>query len=315
VISRSFSELSQSGNEVNAICFSQSGQVLGIGCNDGESGVLEMEGGSYLKCRTGGSKPADTSMIQAIAWQIPATRGDVHRRESKGGEATIVMVEYSDHSGGHEKDQTLALHSMLAVNADNVMLCLSANGHLRAFSCGIFPLFTIDIIRFIPSVQPSRVPLGCSHSSACLILASLSDVGIAHESIRIHDFQADRYDLHQKFASTFLQIEVDIVTLQDIVVGFARKWKEATKVILPKLSLLQSVMDGYHLGLNPIEFMHSIAICGMWHPAALSSFPSHWNDQGWSRLKSAIDSASLYIVKTLQMKCLPLALNICCRAR
>lgn len=112
-----------------------------------------------------------------------------------------------------------------------------------------------------------------------------------------------------------LSVQVDITKLQDMVSNHGRKWKEATRVVLPKLSLLQGVLDSYQLPMSPVQFMYFIAQCGLWHPAVQASFSQHWNEQGISRLRSAVDSTSNAIVRTLQLKAIPTATNVCLRCR
>jgi hypothetical protein len=94
------------------------------------------------------------------------------------------------------------------------------------------------------------------------------------------------------------------------VTNMNKRWRECTKTIPLKLSLLKTLIEGYQLNLTCVEFLHSVAMCGLWHPAATASFSQHWNDQGITRLRSGIDSTSRLIIRTLQLKLAPLATNM-----
>lgn len=52
-------------------------------------------------------------------------------------------------------------------------------------------------------------------------------------------------------------------------------------------------------------------LCGKWHPAAVTSFSSHWNAAGIARLRSAVEGATKSIEKDLVFRVLPLAQNVC----
>jgi hypothetical protein len=110
-------------------------------------------------------------------------------------------------------------------------------------------------------------------------------------------------------------IESDLNRLNDMITGCGKKWKDACRVVIPKLSLLQSVLDGYELNMSPVQFMYTISHCGLWHPAAVASFSQHWNEQGLTRLRSAIDTASRYIIKLIHLRAVPIATNISLRCR
>ena len=90
----------------------------------------------------------------------------------------------------------------------------------------------------------------------------------------------------------------------------AKKWKDALKPIVPKLLLLQSTMEGYGLRMSVLEFLFTLASCGMWHPAAHVAFSSHWGDQNLTRLRSAVDAASKYVLRVFVMDVTRLATNI-----
>jgi hypothetical protein len=98
--------------------------------------------------------------------------------------------------------------------------------------------------------------------------------------------------------------------IDEHVNNMSKKWKECIKTIPLKLSLLKTLIEGYQLNMSTVEFLHTVAVCGMWHPAASTSFSQHWNEQGITRLRSGIDATSRFIIRTLQLKVAPLATNI-----
>lgn len=98
--------------------------------------------------------------------------------------------------------------------------------------------------------------------------------------------------------------------LEDTVSSLSKKWKDCLKTLSPKITLLQGLLTGYEMKMTPIEFLHSVTLCGLWHPVAHTSFSQHWNEQGISRLNSSIDSTTKYILRCLQFKIYPMIINM-----
>lgn len=114
----------------------------------------------------------------------------------------------------------------------------------------------------------------------------------------------------KRLACISLMVSASQKKMEDVVTNLGRKWKDSVKTIPPKVSLLQSLLTGYELKMTPMEFLHSVAMCGLWHPAALTTFSQHWNDQGITRLRSSIDSTTKYLIRCLQFKVLPMIFNM-----
>ena len=226
-------------------------------------------------------------------------------------------------SGLGEITESHPVESFFRSTESSIMLALDCNKELSGFIFGIFPLFTINL-----NVVESIVG-GAQHLSGLFVVSTDGD----HEQQLMSDSSAISSHIVQKLnismlscsscrfrwlehsASLYLMIQADISKLQDIVVGHSRKWKDSTRVIIPKLSLLQGVLDGYQIVATPVQFMYTIAHCGLWHPAALTSFSQHWNDQGITRLRSAVATTSSSIIKSLQMRAVPIVTNIALRCR
>jgi hypothetical protein len=119
----------------------------------------------------------------------------------------------------------------------------------------------------------------------------------------------------EQAASLQTGVEAGLARLLDLVSGCGRKWKDALKVVLPKLGLLKGLLDTYQLSMSPLEFCYSISMCGLWHPAAATAFSQHWNEQGLMRLRVAVDSSSRSVIRQLQMRALPIATNALLAAR
>lgn len=228
------------------------------------------------------------------------------------------------------------------------LLSLDVNRRLSGFIYGIFPLFSVnlDLIENIVSgpLLVSGIYIVCPHKKIGEssnryqeVTQKKADYSNRHSldilpqhsqlnhAISLHNIKKlnipllgcsyCRYRWFEHSASLYLMIHSDLSKLLDMITSHSRKWKDSTRVILPKLSLLQGVLDGYQISMNPVQFMYTVAHCGVWHPAALTSFSQHWNDMGISRLRSAVDTASSAIVKSLQMRAIPIVTNILLRCR
>ena len=96
-----------------------------------------------------------------------------------------------------------------------------------------------------------------------------------------------------------MRIKRGSVLLNSLLGTCAKRWKDANRPISAKMGLLRGVLEGYQLNLTPLQFLYSIAMCGLWHPASVMAFSQHWNEQGLNRLRSAVDAASKSILQLL----------------
>ena len=208
---------------------------------------------------------------------------------------------------------------------------------------GVYPLFQIHIAPTIPSAPKSSIlckssgtGTGSVDSNNLSVFKLISgrctglDVSVAtlqqlpHQQQQRHStlllcvsklLQSGSLSSHREItwleqsASLQLVVECNISRLQELVIGCSRKWKDACKVVLPKLTLLQTLLDSYQLKMTPVEFCYTVTLCGLWHPAAATFFSQHWNEQGLQRLRGSVDSTSRSIIKILQTKALPMATN------
>ena len=225
-------------------------------------------------------------------------------------------------SGLGEISESHIVESLFRSTESSIMISLDANRELSGFIFGVYPLFSINL-----SMVESIVG-GALNLTGIFFVSSLAEQleeMAANEMMPTRSVQKlnipmlscsnCRFRWIEHAASLHLMIHADISKLQDMIANHSRKWKDSTRVIIPKLSLLQGVLDGYQIPMTPVQFMYTIAHCGLWHPAALTSFSQHWNDQGIARLRSAVDATSLTIIKSLQMRAVSIATNIALRCR
>ena len=204
-------------------------------------------------------------------------------------------------------------------------------GMLHGHICGIYPLFSISLCHFLPVdvtlvevVGMSTLPSGIQSKSSFLLgidcfcsagSNSEKDRFIVNSTSRFTSKWTSSYKWLAQSGSTQLLIESNLIKLQELVGSCSRKWKDACKAILPKLSLLQGLLETYQVVMTPVQFLYTVSMCGLWHPIALNCFSQHWNDQGLARLKTAIDSASQAIITALQLRGVAYCTNIILASR
>ena len=116
-------------------------------------------------------------------------------------------------------------------------------------------------------------------------------------------------------AQSLVEMHMQLHTILELIQTSGRKWKDAVKVILPKLNLLCSVLKGYDMQMGPIKFYYSVVMCGHWHPAVTTVFSSHWNNAGIARLLTGIDVSSKTIIKEISFRIYPLLVNMILRLK
>ena len=246
---------------------------------------------------------------------------------------TAIRAGMEEHleSGLGDAPENAIVGSFFRSTENCVLLSVSANKELSGFIFGIFPLFTVQMdmgYTLVKGYTPFEAVYVVSKetdaeqndqnkilNSDSVVSPSLSKHNVLKIDIEMLKCVSCSFHWFEQTASLYLVIHSELAKLQDMITGFSRKWKDATRVILPKLSLLQGILDGYQLSMTATQFMYTIAQCGLWHPAALTAFSQHWNHQGISRLRSAVDATSDFIRKSLQLRAVPIATNIALRCR
>ena len=248
----------------------------------------------------------------------------------------IGMMDAAEaHAGGAfgESSEGITILAITRSTQSSVLLSMDASNHLNGYLFGIYHILSVNCQPMLMQSSAARLEMiGGSYSITGFFLAgqrghdrnddTIAETSSSRSTRWVQKLSIPylmcvqcRFKGLEHIVNIHLAIQVDLAKLQDMVSNHGKKWKDATRVILPKLSLLQGVLDSYQLPMSPVQFMYVVAQCGLWHPAALSSFSQHWNDQGIARLRSTIDSTSNAIVRTLQLKAIPVATNVCLRCR
>lgn len=349
VLSKKGGELTSSGSDdtLSVLSFSLKGKLVAVGCSDGELLIFCLESmDSVSAFRGGGMIPSSKgSSILSLAWQAGVTTtspysSSCYLPKSMGisglNFATRTgMEEYLEPTFG-EARESIAIESIFMAEEGSLLLSLAKDGQLCAHVYGIFPLFSVNTcsIGSFPTFCPSSLfcPLSIADGLSLQILKDSNSISAASVSaydtsyvrpkeyhyfnLKCSDLCIPRNYFWKHHTSTlFLVISSDLSRLLHMISSSSRKWTEASKVIVPKLSLLQGMLDTYQLKFTPIQFLYTVTQCGIWHPAGSTSFTQHWNEQGITRLRSAIDSTSKMIVKQLQLRAIPIATNIALRCR
>ena len=201
-----------------------------------------------------------------------------------------------------------ARRELVLLLAGHLHLSLTTDGSVHGHVVGVFPLFRVQMFT---TTNSSTNLISGGYAGASVLCSSAEGVV---ELPLTQQFSREVKWLEQG-ASLHLCVESNLARLQELVLGCGRKWKDTCKVVLPKLSLLQTLLDTYELRMTPVEFLYSVSVCGLWHPAAATAFSQHWNDQGLQRLRAGVDATSRSVIKLLQTKALPMATNCLLAAR
>jgi hypothetical protein len=148
---------------------------------------------------------------------------------------------------------------------------------------------------------------GCSSSEG--VWGSVLPHAGVHITLVKHLSFLTTYRWLQHKTRLLLQMQKDMSRIDSLLLECGKKWRDAAKVIPIKLSLLASTLKGYEMEYTPVQFFYTVVLFGQWHPAAQSSFGSHWNEQGIQRLRSSITTAAKDIEKRLQMYVIPVLTN------
>lgn len=313
---------------VTSLLFSAVNKLLTIGFADGSVALLDIETGDIVP----GWRVSDASVeypVISLSWQaLPAldsdllnlpglaVHGGLHQLQ-RGG-----MSEYSDPSATASLNVvdgvSLSLTSPIPTRREltyllsgHLLLALTQDGRIDGYVLGVYPLFNVSAGAASSLRSVFAPPLGVTDVFCVEPAKQGTETQLLRWPSRVHRHL--RWLEH--CGSLHLCIESNLSRLHDVILSCGRKWKDAGKVILPKLSLLQTLLTSYEMQTTPIEFCYTITLCGLWHPAAATAFSQHWNDQGLQRLRAAVDSASRSIVKVLQTKALPMVMNslLCAR--
>lgn len=306
------------------------GKCVSLGFSDGSIAILDIETTDIITAKFSIDSEAllQGGGVQCFAWQKQNHKNeDMHSLADRtwlfGGLNQIQragMAEYSDPSAAHTAVDSMSIsltspnpvrRDLVLLLSEHLLLSLTSGGYINCHVIGIYPLFRVSVNSLSTATLTSLIP-DCNTGTAVIVASSASgNHDTAHRVTVLPAIPLLSKEMQwlEQAASVHLCIESDLARLQELVLGCSRKWKEAVKVVLPKLSLLQTLLDTYQMNMTPVEFCYTISLCGLWHPAAATAFSQHWNEQGIQRLRATVDSAGRSITKLLLTKALPMATN------
>jgi hypothetical protein len=333
---------------VSCIDFSTNGKYLALGADDGSVAVLDLESGTCHEARRpskGGHEI--TTPVSCLSWlnafraakAAEASHGDRGlwsalwffggaAAAERAGVSELTDVE-QDESEAAASSSPSGLMSIFTALQGYALLVLNTSGELIGYAFGIYPIFCIDV--FNDGIPPSHFV-----SSEWGIASDItgSQITLYTRQHRHYDESSGRmvydtsvgvrrldskvlahYTWLEHVSRLLMQMSTDLNRLSELLSECSRKWKEAAKPIPIKLGLVHSALQGYQLPYTPLTFYYTVAMCGAWHPVAQTSFTQHWNEQGISRLRVAIEGAAQTVSVNLKLKMIPIATNLLLRAR
>lgn len=190
--------------------------------------------------------------------------------------------------------------------SESLLLCFG-DRELRGLVGGLVPLFTCSCDLLPLTHSPATMRCRSGLALACVgegLVSLLLPFGLLRSFVWM-----------ERSASMQLAVRSGLAKIADLVATCGRRWRDATRPILLKLSLLRDLLTSYQLAMEPCQFLATVSLCGLWHPVALTSFSQHWNEQGLTRLRSGIETASQSILANLQLRALPWAANLVLASR
>lgn len=306
------------GNRPSIVKWNSFGSLLAVAFGNGNQGVIDLETSMFSSAyKLDDNRPRN---ITGLTWTSYSQNNDLStasslRHSGTNIEKRVGMDIFPD-AGATDQSKYNQLNSLASIAV--LLMSISSDFCIKGHLFGIYPIFSV-IMHPVLDFSTPTVKVKLLHSSGLLLIANeenFTSLTCASSMIYLTSYlTSNRLQGFQEQSIIMLNIETNLVKLLDSIQSFGKKWKEVTKVILPKLQLLQGVMDGYQLNMGPIEFMFSIATCGMWHPAATASFPNHWNEQGIARLRSGVESFLLSFIKYITMTAIPMVKNMMLNCR
>ena len=296
-----------------ALCFSKDGRRLLVGFEDGSitSYLLEQQDDESFQQRVWG-----TTAFSFPKQPITFIQNIILERDEKEKELCRRRYLYSLDSRiftGEEEDERdllphLATASSLSFSSfSSVIITLNQANVLQIFSANLFPLLALSFPEFYRSIRF----IGMEKSN--ILCESIGSD--AHILLSTPLTALSKLPTLNSITALLLSIGTDLKELRNIVAGNLRKWKDALKPIIPKIMLMQSTLAGYDLRLDPIAFYFSVAMAGLWHPAAKVVFSSQWNEQNLNRLRASVEGAGRSLLHSLVITCARIATNINLKCR
>ena len=300
VLSIKLSEICPLDCNISVMNF-DNGKVLVLGFADGNVGLLDIETSSHMIAYSS-SNISSTDEIMHIKWFQ-------NLNINSNSDTTSMKFGYHDESTDVSSKDGKIIKILSSSLENHVLVCFSKSA-IVGYLHGFFPLFrlSIETPSYSISNREVRDSINANEYQSYLpfFLESvttsneMNSGGMNIQTVDI-DILNDTKLLHsyKYYCRHLSQIHHDIEKLSHIVNLQDKKWRDINKTLSAKFTLLDSLLKGYELGMNPIQFLYSVALCGKWHPAAVTHFSQHWNDQGIIRLKSEIDTTSKNILRSI----------------
>lgn len=304
-----------------SVSFSPSGNLLALGHARGQISVVNMESGDVMKAYDSGHLHSnvanlmsdDSRSIVKIAWvEAPYdyTRDDNPSCSEDDLSLAMISGIGNIHQGlkaslVNASDVSLDTSPQFRLSESampgSVLYALGADGRITVYVSGIFPLFAFDersveadmkVIKSLYSVPRMRLS-----DKQPAVLRIEKNLLFSSSKWSVSRLLSQHYDEH--VVLLLIRAKANAARLSSMLSACAKRWKDAIRPLSAKIGLLKSALAGYEMNMSPLQFLYSIAQCGLWHPVATMSFATHWNEQGLARTRAAVDTASKSIIQVL----------------
>lgn len=324
------------GTAATALRFSPDGKLVALGAASGAVAIYDLEKASYvlaLSYSPDGGSPTSHGAIAQLSWSHASTlsgcewgkEGMWAEAWQHGGLGTVEragLKELGDTDGEDIDTDELTLADVFQALHGFVLFAVTDTHMLGAYAFGLCPLYFVALDDHTCSHPWKMNEWSLGRSEVALYRRSDMDdlksntrspYGLCKAQISRHLFSS--FYWQERVAMVVASMSQDVDRLVELASQCSRKWKEATKLLPIKLGLLQTALEGYELPYNPVSFFYTVAMCGAWHPVAQTTFSSHWNDQGISRLRVGIDMGAKFISHIVKLCMIPTATNLQLRSR
>ena len=331
-----------------ALTFSPSGNLLALGHQSGQVSIVNLESGAitkaydWSKLLLNNSSEIEQGRIVRVDWVLrPAPEHDEVFRSNVSVEE-VRLAGLSGISNVYQGLKASAVNAAdISLDTDNlfsisesampgsILYATIDTGVVLAYVAGLFPLFATlshssggmpplpaSSTHHLPSLAPLysfavRQQVSARAAPLCGRLWGTEKILFGQGQHSLHTFLASLHE--EDIVLQLIRMKSSATLLNRLLGTCAKRWKDANRPLSAKVGLLKSVLDGYQLNMTPLQFLYSIALCGLWHPAAVASFSQHWNDQGLNRLRSGVDAASKSILQTLHFDVTNVATTLTCQ--
>lgn len=290
------------------------GRYLALGFQSGDIRLVELEN-SYVSDRIAQSCVNESEILR-MSWVDSLNYSSASQMP-----LPLFLANGRDNLFDQDsKDEKLSFFNRLLSGLNNsILFALTKSGDFLVFAYGSYLIFTTNVTSNVSLHADELVQFkSFSTSKDISILIEWKPPNAVETISAVHNLPSSivtNWSAWQRAAFLHLMMEYFIRKLDDSVINLGKKWKECNKMIPAKISLLQGLLSGYEMKLNPIQYYHTVALCGLWHPSSVTSFSSHWNDQGISRFRASVIATCKFVLRNLQFKIIPLLINIYLIAR